>query len=96
VLTASDSSVAAYLRRDGARSVLVVANLARSPRTGVTIGSAAAVLPAGRYTARDLLSPTTAAATLDVSADGRIATYSPLTTLAPQAAYVLELTPARR
>jgi glycosidase len=94
-LVASDSSVAAYLRRVAARSVLVVANLSRSPRAGVSVSTPAGALPAGRYTARDLLSRT-AAATLDVSADGRIAGYTPIATLAPQRAYVLELTPTRR
>jgi glycosidase len=95
VLTANDSSVAAYLRRDGARTVLVVANLARSPRAGVTVGSSAGALPAGRYTARDLLSPTSAAP-LDVGADGRIGAYTPIATLDPQRAYLLELTPSGR
>jgi glycosidase len=89
-LVASDSSVAAYLRRDGARSVLVVANLARSSRTGVSVSSAAAALPAGHYGARDLLSGT-AAATLEVGTEGRIGTYTPIATLAPQRAYVFQL-----
>ena len=94
-LVASDSSVAAYLRRDAGRSVLVVANLSRSPRAGVSVSAPAGALPAGRYRARDLLSRT-AAATLEVSADGRIDAYAPVATLAPQRAYVLELTPSGR
>ncbi|HTK48452.1 MAG TPA: alpha-amylase family glycosyl hydrolase [Gemmatimonadaceae bacterium] len=94
-LAASDSSVAAYVRRDGARSVLVVANLARSPRSAVSVGSDARTLPPGRYAARDLLSSATAA-TLEVGTDGRIAAYTPIATLPPQRAYVLQLTPAGR
>jgi glycosidase len=89
-LQASDSSVAAFLRRDGPRAVLVVANLAHTPRDGVSIGSAGEVLAAGRYAVRDLLSGA-AAASLAVDADRRVRAYVPLATLAPRRTYVLEL-----
>jgi glycosidase len=89
-LEASDSSVVAYLRRDGARAVLVVANLARTPRGNVSIGSAGKVVPAGRYAVRDLLSGA-AAATLAVDADGRVHAYVPLATLGPRRTWVFEI-----
>src|SRR5687768_27161 len=54
-LESSDPAVAAFLRRDGARAVLVVANLATTPRSGVTVSSGDGALPASRYTMRDLL-----------------------------------------
>jgi alpha-amylase len=92
---ASDPSVAAYLRRDGARVVLIVANLGRAPLAGVTVSSGEKAVAAARYSVRDLLS-SAAAASLDVGADGRLRAYAPLATLAPRRSYVLELRRARR
>jgi glycosidase len=93
-LTASSGAVAAYLRRDAARTVLVVANLGSTPASGVTVASADRVLPRGTYTPRSLLDPV-AAGPLRVSADGRVQGYVPIATLAPLEAYVLELAPRR-
>jgi glycosidase len=90
-LQSSDPAIAAFLRRDGSRAVLVVANLATTPRAGVTISSANAALPAARYTARDLLGGRPGAA-LDVGAGGRLNAYAPLGTLSPRQTYVFELT----
>ncbi len=90
-LQSSDPGVAAFLRRNGARVALVVANLATSPRTGVTISSSDSVLPAARYRTRDLLGGTTGAP-LNVDRAGRLNAYAPLPTLAPRRTYVFDLT----
>jgi glycosidase len=90
-LQSSDPAIAAFLRRDGARAVLVVANLAITPRAGVTISSGDTALRAAHYTTRDLLGGG-AGATLDVGAGGRVNAYSPVGTLAPRRTYVFELT----
>jgi alpha-amylase len=92
-LESSDPAVAAFLRRDGSRAVLVVANLATTARTGVTVSSGDSALRAARYTTRDLLG-TGAGAALVVAADGRLRAHTPLATLAPRRTYVLELTRA--
>jgi alpha-amylase len=89
-LTSSSNAVAAYLRRDGSRVVLVVANLGGTSASGVTISSAAAALPAGQYTLVSLLGSATAAP-IDVAAGGAIASYTPLATLDARRTYVLEL-----
>ena len=87
---ASSDAVTAYLRQDGTNVVLVVANLGQSPLSGVTIRSDDAVLPAGHYSATDLLGGSAAAA-FDVSAVGALRGYAPFPTLAPMQAYVLQL-----
>jgi glycosidase len=90
-LQSSDPAVAAYLRRDGGRVVLVVANLATTPRAGVTISSSDSVLPAVRYRARDLLGGG-AGNVLNIGTPGRMTAYAPLATLAPRRTYVFDLT----
>jgi glycosidase len=91
-LQSSDPAVAAYLRRSGSHVVLVVANLAATPKAGVTITSADGALPAARYTARDLLGGG-AGAPLTVGAGGRVNAYVPITTLAPRRTYAFDVTP---
>jgi len=90
-LQASDPAVAAFLRRDGARVVLVVANLANAARTGVTISSSDSVLRAARYRARDILAGGAGAA-LNVDTAGRLNAYAPLATLPPRRTFVSDLT----
>jgi glycosidase len=90
-LQSSDPAVAAYLRRSGSHVVLVVANLAATPKAGVTITSADGALPAARYTARDLLGGG-AGAPLTVGAGGRVNAYVPITTLAPRRTYAFDVT----
>ena len=94
-LESSDPAVAAFLRRDGTRAVLVVANLATAPRAGVTISSGGGALPAARYRTRDLLGGA-APASLDVDTGGSLKAYAPLTTLDARRTYVIELTRATR
>ena len=94
-LQSSDPAVAAYLRRDGSRAVLVVANLATTARTGVAISSADGALGAARYATRDLLGGA-AVAPLEVAADGRLRAFTPVATLDARRTYVIELTRAPR
>jgi alpha-amylase len=78
-LSATSAQVAAYLRRTvgGDHAVLVVANLGAAAASGVSIGSAAGVLPPGRYTPRNLLGGP-GGPTLRVGRDGRIRGYVPV------------------
>ena len=69
-LTTGDSAVTAYLRRDGARSVMVVANLGREA-VKVALGSDGHALPPGRYMLKPLLGGGLGQA-LDVGPDGRV------------------------
>jgi alpha-amylase len=94
-LESSDPAVAAFLRRDGSRAVLVVANLATTARTGVAISSGDGVLVAARYSTRDLLGGA-ATAPLDVIADGRLRAFTPMATLDARRTYVIELTRGAR
>jgi glycosidase len=89
-LVASNDAVAAYLRRDGANVVLVVANLGSVPLSGVTLMSAAGALPTGQYTTRTLFGAATVASP-SVAADGSVRGYVPLGTLPPLDAQVVEL-----
>ena len=93
-LETHDPRVAAYLRRRGDRTVLVIANLGPTPLVDLAVGSTRAVLAPGDYratslTGGDSLRP------LTVGADGRVSGYVPLPTLVPLEAHVLELTPKR-
>ncbi|HEX5868854.1 MAG TPA: alpha-amylase family glycosyl hydrolase, partial [Longimicrobium sp.] len=90
-LTASSDAVAAFVRRDGDRAVLVVANLGATPLSGVTLSSPAGALPAGNGPGNNLLGGPDAAR-LSVGADGRIQGYVPFRTLAPMSVHVLEFT----
>ncbi|HEX8904324.1 MAG TPA: alpha-amylase family glycosyl hydrolase [Longimicrobiaceae bacterium] len=94
-LTAASPQVAAYLRREGSRSVLVVANLGATPASGVALSSEGGALPAGRYLPRSLLGGA-AGALLRVAADGRVTGYVPAPMLAPLEVRVLELRPPAR
>ena len=89
-LIASDSAVAAYIRRDGDRVVLVVANLSRAPLHGVSLTSRGDALRAGRWTPRDMLGGN-AVAPLRVGDDGQLHGYVPLAILAPLEGYLIEL-----
>lgn len=94
-LRSGSDRVAAYLRREGGRAVLVVANLGSSPEREPALRSEPGALPPGRYEARDLLDGSVAA-DLVVGADGALAAYAPMPSLAPLESRVLGLTgPAR-
>jgi alpha-amylase len=89
-LTASANAVAAYIRRDGDRAVLVIANLSRAPVSGVSLTSQAEALRPGRRATRNLLGGS-AVAPLRVGDDGQLHGYVPLATLAPLEGYLIEL-----
>ncbi|MFL5381620.1 MAG: alpha-amylase family glycosyl hydrolase [Longimicrobiaceae bacterium] len=89
-LAAMSDQVAAYLRKDASRPVLVVANLGTTPVSGVSIGSPDGALRPGRYAARGLLDPA-GAAQLSVGPTGRIQGYVPVPTLEPLQVHVFEL-----
>ncbi|HYD53650.1 MAG TPA: alpha-amylase family glycosyl hydrolase [Gemmatimonadaceae bacterium] len=89
-LRASHDAVAAFVRRDGERAVLVVANLGDAPLPGVRLASPAGALPAGPWRLRDLLG-NASAAPLSVPADGAMREYVPLPSLAPRQGYLFDL-----
>jgi glycosidase len=89
-LSASTDAVAAYLRRDGDRAVLVVANLGAAQLSDVAVSSDSGVLPAGRYQVQNLLVGSQGAP-LDVGVNGQIDGYVPLPSLGPRESHVFEL-----
>jgi alpha-amylase len=93
-LETSDSSVAAFLRQDGDRTVLVVANLSEHARHRVALATLDMVLPRGTYYPRNLLGREKGA-TLLVGSNGRIGSYRPLVSLEPLTGYVFELSTKR-
>lgn len=90
-LHASDEAVAAWVRRTPDAFVLVLANLGGRPLAGVALSSDAGALPEGAWRVRSLLGGTDGAG-LRVGADGRLAGYVALPTLAPTEGYLFELT----
>jgi glycosidase len=91
-LEASSDQVVAYVRRDGDRAVLAIANLGTKPAYQVTYTSAERVLAPGRYIARNLLGAPDIP-TLRLDAEGRLARWAPLRALRPLELYLFELTP---
>lgn len=89
-LRTSNDAVAAYVRRDGTRAVLVVANLANAPANDVTLDSDEHALASGGYTLTSLLGGASASR-LAVSADGRIHGYVPVRSLSPMTSHVFDL-----
>ena len=88
-LTTGSPWVLAYARSSGERTVIVIANLAGMPASGVSIGAVAGTLPAGRYGLRNLLNGRTSAE-LAVKPDGSVENAL-LNGLEPFKALVLEL-----
>ncbi|HEX2780568.1 MAG TPA: alpha-amylase family glycosyl hydrolase [Gemmatimonadaceae bacterium] len=93
-LTTSDTTVAAWLRRDGNSVALVLANLGTRPAKGVTLSAPPGSLPPGVHQLRALLGPATGGTAVRVAADGSIERWRPLGTLAPRQGYLFDL--ARR
>ncbi len=96
-LSAGSPQVAAYLRRaeHGKDAVLVVANLGAAAVARLAVASRDSVLPPGMYSARNLLGGA-AAASLQVSRDGRIRGYAPRRRIEPRQSLILDLSPATR
>ena len=76
-LSAGNASVVAYIRRAGDEAVLVVANLGGAGVAGVSLGSAKAVLPPGRYASRALMGGS-GGADLVVPQGGDLSGYRPI------------------
>jgi alpha-amylase len=93
-LTANHPAVAAYLRRDGERAVLVVANLGATPLPNVAISSDDRVLLEGRYAPINLFGGTPAER-LPVGSQGRIGGYVPVRSLGGREVYVFEISTRR-
>lgn len=93
-LQSNDSSVTAYLRREGTHVVLALVNVGSRSRTGVLVSSAVAAVPAGHWRLRSLLGGADAS-DLVVQGDGRLSHYAPLPSLAPERGYLFELSPTR-
>lgn len=91
-LRASSPSVVAYLRRDGRRAVLVVANLGAAAADAVTLESDDHALEPGRYRLAPLLGASVATP-LRVGADGAVRAFTPFQSLAPLTSHVFNLTP---
>ena len=89
----SSDGVLAFLRRDGGRMVLVLANLGTKPLEGVKVGLAPFALRPGPYSTRDLLGGGTGA--FSVGNGAAPVPWVPVQRLAPMTTYVLELTRAR-
>jgi glycosidase len=92
-LEANRDDVAAYIRRQGARTVLVIANLGTAPASDVALASRERVLSPGAYTPRVLLGAAGGGSgPLRVEPDGFIRGYIPARSLGPLESRVLELT----
>ncbi len=89
-LMASNDAVAAYLRQEESRTVLIVVNLGTAALNDVTVTSEGGVLSQGRYEVRSLLGQTDGSPLL-VGRDGRIEDYIPLRSLAPLESRIFEV-----
>ena len=89
-LATSHDAVTAYLRRDGTRVVLVLANLGATPVSGAAVSAPAGVLPATGASPRSLLGGV-AAAPPRPAADGSVNGWVPVPTLAPMEGYLFDL-----
>jgi glycosidase len=88
-LNTGTDAVAAYLRRHGNRTVLVVSNLSTTATT-ITLSSPGAVLPAGRYVPRTLVGEQIAGP-LTIGPDGHIRSFALLRPVGAMSSHVVEL-----
>lgn len=93
-LISSSEAVAAYLRRDGERAVLVVANVSTTPQSGVVLSAPVSTLKAGQYAPATIFGAGTAAR-LRVQRDGSVQRYVPIGSIGPMQILVVDLVPAR-
>ena len=87
--TGSDQ-VLAYLRREGSRTALIIANLGDRAIDGPKLSSRDGTLPVGRYRPHAALGRA-GAPSLPVAGNGRIDNWAPVATMEPLSAVVLEL-----
>lgn len=86
-VSAGSDAVAAFVRREGGRAVLVVANLSASTPVRPSLDVSGTALPAGEWVPRDVLTGRRAARL--PAGDRR--SYAPVPTLAPLQVLVLDL-----
>jgi alpha-amylase len=89
-LTTGSDAVAAYLRREGERVVLVVANLGATAVADVAISSEGRVLPPGRFIPANLLGGPPARRLL-VGSHGEIRRYVPVSSLGARDVHVFAI-----
>ncbi len=89
-LVGSSNALATYLRREGDRVVLVVANLGATPLSNVTVSSERSALPTGRYDVQSLLGGLQGAP-LSVGGNGRIEGYVVVSSLGPLESHVFDV-----
>ena len=89
-LAASHGAVTAYVRREGNRAVLVIANVGTTPATDVALSSTSRALPSGSWRLMNMLGGSDGAP-LTVGADGSVADFVPLRSLDPLEGYLFEL-----
>ncbi|HEU4747094.1 MAG TPA: alpha-amylase family glycosyl hydrolase, partial [Gemmatimonadaceae bacterium] len=89
-LEASNDAVAAFVRRQGDRAVLVVSNLGSRALAGVRLSSADSVLRPGRYVPTTLLGVGNPQQ-LRVESNGRIRNFVLLPMMRPKSAHIFEL-----
>lgn len=90
-LTASDGSVAAFVRHTADEDVLVVLNFGKAAKDGLKVSATTSELAAGTYQLEPLLNDT-AGAPLVVGANGAVAEVVPVPSLAPRTGYIWKLT----
>jgi glycosidase len=88
-LTTGNDAVAAFLRRDDKKVVMVLANLTGTTIENLAVTSDSAAVPKGKFTPRELLGGGTAAPIV-VDNTGWIRNYVPIRSLAPFTAYIFE------
>lgn len=89
-LTTANDAIAAYLRREGDRVVLVISNLGPTTLANIRVSSADSVLREGRFVPTTLLgNPSTAR--LRVRRDGRIRDFSVLPRIPAKTSHIFEL-----
>lgn len=89
-LDGGNDAIAAYLRRRGDQTVLVVSNLSTTTLTTVRISSADSVLRAGRYRRKTLFGEDIVGR-LDIGSDGRVRNLALLRPLRGMSSHILEL-----
>jgi len=95
-LTTSDPAVAAYLRREGERTVLVIANLGSAEVRRPAVASGAGALPVRMYDLRSLLGGPIGGGMRGVDAHGRITRWVLVETMKPGQVNVIEVAPGLR
>ena len=89
-LNAGNDAIAAYLRREGDRAVLIISNLGPTTLADIRVSSADSVLSAGRYRPTALLGDRSSG-TLRVGSDGHIREFRVLSRITSRSSHVFEL-----